>query len=243
MCHCARVNSCAPVSKYVKIIYMRMHKKSHLEERLANCGSILTTADLSQKNMKLAAMQRDLFSFACMFGNSNPVHLEVGCGKGGFVNKMALLHPEVNFVAVEKISNVMVEAVESALPLGLNNVHFLICAAEVLPRYIPEHSISRIYLNFSNPLPKLGYVRQRLTNPRFLQIYKSLLTEGGEIWQKTDDEAFFDYSLQCYGQEGFKISSVCRDLASHPFEGNVVTEHEARFMSQGKKIFRAVVQV
>lgn len=220
-----------------------MHKKSHLEERLAACGPILTVADLAQKNMKLAAMERRLFDLQALFPQGGPVHLEVGCGKGGFVNQMAAMYPEVNFIAVEKISNVMIEACEECLKRGLNNVHFLICAAEVLPRYIPEHSISRIYLNFSNPLPKLGYVRQRLTNPRFLQIYKSLLTEGGEIWQKTDDEAFFDYSLQCYGQEGFKISSVCRDLASHPFEGNVVTEHEARFMSQGKKIFRAVVQV
>ena len=166
-----------------------MHKKSHLEERLAACGSILTVADLTQKNMKLAAQERKLLNYASIFSNSNPVHLEIGCGKGGFVNKMATLHPEVNFLAVEKISNVMIEACESALTLGVRNLHFLICAAEVLPKYIPEHSVGRIYLNFSNPLPKLGYVKQRLTNPRFLEIYKNLLVPGGEIWQKTDDEA------------------------------------------------------
>ncbi len=220
-----------------------MHKKSHLEERLAACDSILTVADLTQKNMKLAAQERKLLNYASVFSNSNPVHLEIGCGKGGFVNKMATLHPDVNFLAVEKISNVMIEACESALSLGIKNVHFLICAAEVLPKYIPENSVERIYLNFSNPLPKLGYVKQRLTNPRFLEIYKKLLIPGGEIWQKTDDAAFFDYSLASYEEAGLKILSVCRDLEAHPFEGNVITEHERRFMDKGKKIFRAVVRV
>ena len=219
-----------------------MHKKSHLEDRLAACGGILTVADMTQKNMKLAARERDLLSFKDIFGNNSPVHLEVGCGKGGFVNAMAELHPGVNFLAVEKISNVMIEACESALARGVANVHFLICAAEVLQKYIPEGSIARIYLNFSNPLPKQGFVKQRLTNPRFLEIYRSLLKEGGEIWQKTDDEAFFDYSLESYAGCGFKVTSVCRDLAAHPFEGNVVTEHEARFMAEGKKIFRAVAR-
>ena len=220
-----------------------MHKKSHLEERLAACGSILTVADLTQKNMKLAAQERKLLNYASIFSNSNPVHLEIGCGKGGFVNKMATLHPDVNFLAVEKISNVMIEACESALSLGIKNVHFLICAAEVLPKYIPENSVERIYLNFSNPLPKLGYVKQRLTNPRFLEIYKKLLIPGGEIWQKTDDEAFFDYSIASYEEAGLEVLSVCRDLEAHPFEGNVITEHERRFMDEGKKIFRAVVRV
>ena len=220
-----------------------MHRKDNLDARLSACADIMTGADLTEKNMKKAAELKNYIDFASVFKNSAPVHLEIGCGKGGFVCGMAKLHPDIDFIAVEKVSNVIVTACESAKAGELKNVHFINCPAEVLPRYIRSGSIARIYLNFSNPLPKLGYVRQRLTNPRFLQIYKSLLTEGGEIWQKTDDEAFFDYSLQCYGQEGFKISSVCRDLASHPFEGNVVTEHEARFMSQGKKIFRAVVQV
>ncbi len=219
-----------------------MHKKGHLEERLAACGDILTMADLCQKNMKLAAERKEYLSLEKIFGNDNEVHLEIGCGKGAFVNTMAQLHPDVNFVAVEKISNVLIEACEQTLSCGLANVHYLNCAAEVLPKYFPQGSVSRIYLNFSNPLPKLGYVRQRLTNPRFLAIYADILKEGGEIWQKTDDEPFFDYSLACFRECGFEIISVCRDLAAQPFEGNVVTEHERRFMSEGKKIFRAVVK-
>lgn len=219
-----------------------MHKKGHLEERLAACGDILTVADLSQKNMKLAAEQKEYLPFTDIFGNAGEIHLEIGCGKGAFVNTMAALYPDVNFVAVEKISNVLIEACEATTEKGLKNVHYLNCAAEVLKKYFPDGSVSRIYLNFSNPLPKLGYVRQRLTNPRFLQIYADILKDGGEIWQKTDDEAFFDYSLQSYEECGYEIVSVCRDLAAEPFEGNVVTEHEKRFMAEGKKIFRAVVR-
>ncbi len=219
-----------------------MHKKGHLEERLAACGDILTMADLCQKNMKLAAQVKQYLPLGEIFGNDNEVHLEIGCGKGAFVAEMAKLHPDVNFVAVEKISNVMIEACEAAIALGLKNVHFLNCAAEVLPAYFKSGSVSRIYLNFSNPLPKLGYVKQRLTNPRFIEIYRDILVKGGEIWQKTDDEAFFDYSLQSYKECGLEIVSVCRDLAAHPFEGNVLTEHEKRFMAEGKKIFRAVVK-
>lgn len=227
----------------VKFIIMRMHKKGHLEERLAACGEILTVADLEDKNMKTAAEKKDYLDLGAIFGNDNPVHIEVGCGKGKFILEMAAAYPAVNFVAVEKISNVIVEGCEKLKEQKLGNVHFLNSSAEVLPKYFREHCAERIYLNFSNPLPKLGYVKQRLTHPRFLEIYRSLLVVGGEIWQKTDDEDFFDFSLENYEANGFEIISVCRDLKNQPFAGNVVTEHERRFMDMGLPIFRAVVRV
>ena len=216
-----------------------MHRKDNLDARLAACADIMTAADLTEKNMKIAAGLKDYLDFGKIFP-AGPVHLEVGCGKGGFVCKMAQLHPDVNFVAIEKVSNVIITACEAAKALGLKNVHFINCPAEVLPRYIPPRSISRIYLNFSDPLPKLGYLAQRLTNPRLLAIYSELLEDGGEIWQKTDNEAFFEYSLESYAQCGWRLTDICRDLAANPFEGNVVTEHEQKFMDEGRKIFRVV---
>ncbi len=222
---------------------MRMHRKDNLDARLEACADIMTGADLTEKNMKKAAQMKAYINFEEVFGNSNPVHLEIGCGKGGFVCGMAALHPDINFIAVEKVSNVIVTACESAKQAELKNVHFINCPAEVLPRYIRESCIARIYLNFSDPLPKLGYAAQRLTNPRFLEIYKTILVRGGQIWQKTDNEALFDYSLQSYEECGWKVEEVCRDLAAHPFEGNVITEHERKFMDEGRKIFRAVVSV
>lgn len=132
---------------------MRMHRKDNLDARLAACADIMTAADLTEKNMKKAAELKDYINFAQVFKNDNPVHLEIGCGKGGFVTGMAKLHPNTNFIAVEKVSNVIITACESAKAEGLKNVHFINCPAEVLPRYIPEGSIERIYLNFSDPLP------------------------------------------------------------------------------------------
>ena len=221
---------------------MRMHRKCHLDERLSACGDIVTVADLSDKNMKRASSVKEFLPLAEIFGNSGPVELEIGCGKGKFVCERAAANPLVNFVACEKISNVIIEALERTKAEGLKNIYYLNCAAEVLEKYLPAGSVSRIYLNFSNPLPKEGYKRQRLTHPRFLEIYKRLLMPGGEIIQKTDSEEFFDFSLKCFAEENFSIVSLCRDLAESPVEGDVETEHERRFKSEGKKIFRAVVR-
>lgn len=219
-----------------------MHKKSRLEERLKECSDLVTAADLADKNMKRAALTPEYVPFNAIFGNDNPLYLEIGCGKGKFVFELAKRYPDKNFVAVEKISNVLIEALERVKSEGLKNVYFLNCAAEVLQKYIKPHSAELIYLNFSNPLPKEGYKRQRLTNPRFLDIYKSLLISGGRIIQKTDDGDFFAYSLECYKAAGFKILSVTdnyRDLE----EGDAETEHEIKFKSMGKNIFRAVIEV
>ena len=148
---------------YVTISSMRMHKKSHLEERLSACADILKTPDVTEKNMKISANIPDILPLERIFGNANPVFLEIGCGKGKFVCETAKLCPDINFVAVEKISNVLIEALERAKAENIRNVYFLNCAAEVLPKYFEEGSVSRIYLNFSNPLPKEGYKKQRLT--------------------------------------------------------------------------------
>lgn len=222
---------------------MRMHKKAHLEERLSACSDILTVADLTEKNMKKAVLTPQYLPFNDIFGNGNPVYLEVGCGKGKFVCETAKLNPSVNFVAVEKISNVLIEALELAAGAGLKNVHFLNSSAEVLQKYFKSGSVERIYLNFSNPLPKEGYKKQRLTNPRFLAIYRDILGANGQIWQKTDDRAFYEYSLESYKSSGFKVVSVCENLAENPVEGDVETEHERKFKEQGKPIFRIVAEV
>ena len=222
---------------------MRMHKKGHLEERLEACADILTVADLSDKNMKRAAEVKEYLDFGEIFKNGNPVRLEIGCGKGKFVCETAPKNPAVNFFACEKISNVLIEACERVKAENIKNVHFLNCAAEVLPKYFRAHTVEKIYLNFSNPLPKEGYKKQRLTHPKFLEIYRKILICGGEIIQKTDDKNFYLFSLESYKEAGYKILSVCEDLKNNPVEGDVETEHEKLFKSQGKPIFRIVVQV
>ena len=220
-----------------------MHKKSHLEERLAACAELLTVADLTDKNMLTAAEKKDYLRVEEIFGNTNPVRVEIGCGKGKFVCETAKNHPEINFIAVEKISNVLIEACERAKEEGLKNVYFLNCAAEVLLKYFNPSSVEMIYLNFSNPLPKEGYKKQRLTHPRFLEIYRSLLRSGGRIIQKTDDRDFYLFSLESYASSGFKIIDKREDLKNNPAKDDVETEHERLFKERGKNIYRIVTEV
>lgn len=220
-----------------------MHRKARLDERIEECRDIVKVADLTDKNMKRAALTPEYLPFNDIFGNGNPLYLEIGCGKGKFIVEMAKAHPEINFVAVEKISNVLIEALERAREEGIKNLYFLNCAAEVLKKYFKDGSVDRIYLNFSNPLPKEGYKKQRLTHPRFLKIYAELLKAGGLIIQKTDDKDFFEFSLEGYRQMNFKILEECRDLQSNPAEDDAETEHERKFKEMGKLIYRAVIEV
>ncbi|MDE7300801.1 MAG: tRNA (guanosine(46)-N7)-methyltransferase TrmB [Clostridia bacterium] len=221
---------------------MRMHRKAHLDERLSSYPELLTIADLADKNMKSAAQKKEYLDLAGIFENTNPVHLEIGCGKGGFITKLAERTPNINYVAVEKISNVLIEAVEGAAAQGLKNVHFLNCAAEVLPKYLPPCSVEKIYLNFSNPLPKLGYAKQRLTHPRFLEEYRQFLVAGGTVVQKTDDRDFYIFSLESFKAAGYSVVETCEDLEGLADPENIVTEHEARFIKDGKKIFRIIAK-
>ena len=222
---------------------MRMHRKPHLDERLLSCGEIVTIADLSDKNMKSASKVKEYLNFKEIFLSDNPVHLEIGCGKGKFVVETALLNPDINFVACEKISNVIIDACERTIAEGIKNIHFLNCAAEVLEKYFPPRTVEKIYLNFSNPLPKEGYKKQRLTHPRFLEIYRRILKKGGQIVQKTDDRDFYLFSLESYKEGGFEIKETCEDLKNNPVEGDIETEHEKLFSSQGKPIYRIVAEV
>jgi tRNA (guanine-N7-)-methyltransferase len=113
--------------------------------------------------------------------------------------------------------------------------------AECLPCYIPEGSLDCIYLNFSTPLPKLGYATQRLTHRNFLEVYKKLLKKGGKIIQKTDDRPFFDFSLEEYAACGFALQEVCYDLhANGNPEDNIVTEYESKWIQRGLPIHRVV---
>lgn len=225
-----------------KILVMRMHRKPHLDRRIDGCSDILFVPKLENKNMKLAAQQKEYLNFSQLFGNDNPVELEIGCGFGSFICTLAKRNPNVNYIAVEKISNVVISAAEKVKNEGLTNVYLLNCAAEILPRYIPDGAISKIYLNFSTPLPKLGYAKQRLTHPRFLQIYNTLLCDGGIITQKTDDGDFYRFSLEGYTACGYKIVQSCEDLKSLADPENIVTEYEQKFMDCGKNIYRIIAK-
>lgn len=221
---------------------MRMRRKRNLEPRMEACGAILVARGKPCKNLKEAAENyRFLIDYSALFGRTAPVELEVGCGNGAFVAELAKRRRRCDFLAVEVCTNVILTAMERVMEEGIPNVKFLNIAAEILPCYIPEGSIDRIYLNFSTPLPEAGREKQRLTSDRFLAIYKKLLKLGGEIIQKTDSEPYFDYSLAKFQENGFAVKDVTRDLHNSPYAAeNIVTEYEANFSAKGLPIYRAV---
>lgn len=220
---------------------MRMRKKRNFEARMEACGNLLLAKGANGiLNMKEAAENyRALIDFSKEFGNDFPVALEIGCGKGGFVIELSKSEPNVNYLALEKMSNVILTPMEEVKKQGITNIRFLNIRAECLPCYIPEDSLDRIYLNFSTPLPKLGYATQRLTHRNFLEVYKKLLKKGGKILQKTDDRDFFEFSLEEYKACGFALENVTYDLhkGGNP-SWNIVTEYESKWVDQGLPIHR-----
>lgn len=209
------------------------------------CGRLLLAKGANGiLNMKEAAENyRAWIDFSQAFGEERkdfPVVLEIGCGKGGFVIELAKRQPNVNYLALEKMSNVILTPMEEVVKQGLENIRFLNIRAECLPCYIPEGSLDAIYLNFSTPLPKLGYASQRLTHRNFLEVYKKLLKKGGRIFQKTDDRDFFEFSLEEYAACGFALENVTYDLhrEGNP-DWNVVTEYEQKWVERGLPIHRA----
>lgn len=214
---------------------MRMRHKKHLNERLDNCAEMFLARESEDFYRTPKEERRFVVDVAKAFGNDNPLVLEIGCGKGSFAITSAKLHPDVNYVAVEKLSNVIVVGSEQAQAEGLKNLKFLNCSAENLLYFLPTHCVSEIVLNFSCPFPKKGYANRRLTYCAFLEKYKLLLVENGIIRQKTDDKDFFEFSLQEYAKCGFEVCDVTYDLHSENSE-NVVTEYEEKFLAVGKKI-------
>ena len=217
---------------------MRMRKKKYLEERLAAVSDILFISDIEDRNFNTAILEKEYLDLEEWFGNSNPLYLEVGCGKGRFACDFAEQNPNINLIAVEKSGNVITAACEEAKKRGLKNLKFIKCGAEYLEKYLKENSVERIFLNFSCPFPKSGYATHRLTHNRFLESYKRLLKKGGEIHQKTDNMHFFEFSLEQLSASGFALKNVSLNLHKSGYEGNIMTEYEEKFASKGFPIYR-----
>ena len=218
---------------------MRMRKKKHGAERIAACAEYLIE--------DVTPLARLASEPTALFPEEGPIHMEIGCGKGSFAVGMARKHPEWNFIAVEKVSDVACCALEKAKATAADrerdNLRFLIGDAQHLAEWVEPHSISRIYLNFSDPWPKSGYSKRRLTYRGFLELYKTILKEGGELYLKTDNEGLFDFSLEEFEAMGLTLLFSSRDFHKTPeAEGNVMTEYEVNFSSQGMPIYCARVK-
>ena len=176
-----------------------------------------------------------------VFSTPNPIHLEIGCGKGNFASGMAAKHADVNFIAMERVADVCCIALEKAKARAderpSDNLRFIIGDAKTLADNFPAHSLDCIYLNFSDPWPKSGHAKRRLTHSSFLSIYKELLTENGILRIKTDNVGLFDFTLEEFCENGWEIIWQTRDLHSQPENAdNVMTEYEKNFSDKGMPI-------
>ncbi len=172
------------------------------------------------------------------FGNSGDIYLEIGCGKGNFILKRADANLDKNFIAVEGQSNVVLRALEKAENAELSNVRFFIGFVNDLKDYFNEGELKGIYLNFSDPWPKARHDKRRLTYHLRLKNYKEVLSQGGFIEFKTDNEPLFRFTIDEINQMGYEILEFSEDLHDSSFESkDYTTEYEEKFKSQGKKIF------
>lgn len=238
---------------------MRMRKKKNLDSRFSAVEEYLIKVQQDQLTvpeivwLTHPCMNRDQFKSDKaygkepqkhlidtkeIFGNNNPLRMEIGCGKGQFAMEIAKQNPDVNFIAVEINQSVIVQACEKAQKENLTNLRFLLLGAEKLPIYIEKESVEMIYLNFSTPFPKKNQAKHRLTHENFLNMYKHIMKKDAAIFQKTDNMGFFEFSLCEFSRCGFVLSNVSLDLHSSDYEGNIVTEYEKRFSDLGQPIYR-----
>ena len=178
------------------------------------------------------------------FLNNNPIHLELGCGKGSFISQIAFKNHNINYIAIDLVDAMLglakrnVEQLYSENNREVDNVILTRYDIErILNIFSKEDEIERIYINFCNPWPRGKHRKKRLTHTRQLEKYKEFLKDGGEVLFKTDDDGLFDDSLKYFEECNFKIIDKTYDLANtENFWDNIVTEHEKMFMDEGIKI-------
>jgi len=176
-----------------------------------------------------------------LFGNTHPIRIEVGMGKGKFIMELAERNPQLNFIGVERYSSVLLRALQKREEMDLPNVWFMCVDARELPGIFAPGEVENIYLNFYDPWPKERHARRRLTSPDFMKVYDQILEKNGRVEFKTDNQELFSYSLEAIPEAGWKIDGFTRDLHhSDMAEGNVMTEYETRFSSMGNPICKLI---
>ena len=180
-----------------------------------------------------------------IFGNNNPIHIEIGMGKGRFIMDMAKAHSDINYVGIEKYSSVLLRAIqkmeqeEQPLP----NVRFIRMDAEAISNVFGTEEVDRIYLNFSDPWPKDRHAKRRLPSKEFLSRYDKILKKDGHLEFKTDNKDLFMFALEELEPAGWQARQVTYDLHhdEEMIKGNIMTEYEEKFSSMGNPIYKYII--
>lgn len=178
-----------------------------------------------------------------VFCNSREIWLELGCGKGGFISKLASSNPDINFIAVDIKDEMLFLAKEkiekeySLVNADTRNIRLMAHEIMLIHKMLNKNDvINRIFINFCNPWHKNTHRARRLTHPNQLNQYKAFLSSNGQIWFKTDDTILFQDSIRYFEQCDFHINFLTEDLHSSGFDKNIETEHERMYLEQGNKI-------
>ena len=186
-----------------------------------------------------------------LFGNENPIYLELGCGKGGFISQLAVYNPDINYIAIDLVDAMLglakrkVEEQYKMANREIDNIYITLYDIERINNILcKEDSIKRIYINFCNPWPRGKHRKKRLTHTRQLEKYKEFLADGAKIYFKTDDDGLFNDSINYFKESGFTIEKVTYDLQNeNDFWENIETEHELMFKEQGIKIKALIASI
>ncbi len=175
-----------------------------------------------------------------IFNNNNPIHAEFGTGRGQFITTLAKNHPDRNYIAMELREEVLIKAVKKAADQELTNIRFILGNVDDILKIFEENELSRIFLNFVDPWPKKRHAKRRLTHHHYLNMYKHILVEKGEIHFKSDNELLFEFSLNELIHHGLKLKNISLNLYREEgsIDQHVQTEYEEMFIKRGKPIYR-----
>lgn len=210
---------------------MRLRNKPWAREMLASNPEYVVSSPAKYKG-----------KWNTVFASDQPLHIEVGTGKGRFITEMAKANPHINYIGIEVYESVIISALDRLLEEKLPNLKLLSVNGEKLTEYFDKGDVSRVYLNFSDPWPKVRHAKRRLTYKTFLKLYEDILIDKGEIHFKTDNQGLFEYSLMSFSEYGLLLKYISLDLHNSDFEGNIMTEYEEKFSQKGSRIYRCEVQ-
>ena len=212
-----------------------MRRKTNLDKRMKMCAHLLVS-----EPERLSGHWLNTFDFEGT--RYNGLHVELGCGKGLFTVETASEMPNVLLVALEKITNVLVIALERTGQSKLQNIKYINRLADDLDDFFSPGEVARIYINFCDPWPTRRHAKRRLTAAPFLDLYRQILCPGGDIFFKTDNLPLFEYSLREFKRSGFSVSDETRNL--HEFgPAGIMTDYELKFYEQGLAVCRCVATV
>jgi tRNA (guanine-N7-)-methyltransferase len=217
----------APICLFFYNVAMRVRKKKYKD------------AELNDNEKVFLNPERCKGAWSEIFGNENPLCLEIGAGKGKFIRELSGATPEANFIALEREPNVLCMATKAARD-GFSNLRFISGDAKNLEDFFAPGELRRIYINFCDPWEnKKKWAKRRLTHVSFLNIYKKLLAERGAVYFKTDSKLLFDFSLEQFSLTDFVLTEICRDIRGRA--GNIKTEYEEKFESRKEILYCSAV--